>query len=64
VSGSYIQVGGNEQTLDVCHAGCEILNLVKDEVFVKLMGMKKLLQNSKQGAHGNPSVGIIIKPSS
>jgi hypothetical protein len=52
VSGGYLIIANsNDLSPNVRRAGREILNLVKDEIFVKLMGMKKLFSHNKQGEH-------------
>lgn len=50
VSGGYIVLGNvAEGKPNVRCAGREVLNLIKDRIFVKLMGMKKLFASSKLG---------------
>lgn len=61
VSGGYLFItNSNDLSPNVRRAGREILNLVKDEIFVKLMGMKKLFSHNKQGEHQwTPQIWIL-----
>ncbi|KAF7971584.1 hypothetical protein HWV62_20748 [Athelia sp. TMB] len=52
VSGGYIAIGHDHDQNGrplVHQAGREVLNLVKDQVFIKLMGMQKLVARSQHG---------------